>query len=444
MRLGWRMRRFFRRSWTFLCVTAAIVALFVNEAQANSAVPQSSISLDKQNQTLVRVRLAKEQELLQFEVKDAKIFDRMGLQFSTTAKAMQLEVSKTLDDDLPKLKISGIKAKMKIPDHQLIYPIDLYGSQILLNGKPVPSPVRLILIEGQLSVLATLKMTDYLLGVLHREMSGLWPKEALKAQAIATRSYSIAQINSRTHMDFDLEGSVLDQEFSWVRPSDLKRPDIQAWQRALEETKEFILVTGQGETLKSYYHADCGGATTVPELVWGSAGEFQSVKDPSCANRKKNRWQLNISKSEIGKKLSSNPEGVFKFDWVKSKFDNRVTWVEWTPSFSGDQADSWHLISGQNFRRLLGFEILRSTKFKAEERGDHLHFAGQGFGHGVGLCQWGAKDWADKGWNVWKILNHYYPKAKIAFWRDSILAKKSEQDSEVVANQGIVSEITID
>ncbi len=423
------MRRFFMKSWNFLLLSAALVALFGTESKATS--------IPRQTQSSVRVRVIKDAELVELRVKNLVIFDRTGtrLTLSKSNQWANVTLTKTVEDGQPRLKVTSPALKTAFNDSDMGFPADFYGSAITVDGKNLPSPVRISLLQGQMSGISTLRLSDYLLGVLHREMSGKWPKEAMKAQAVATRSYSLAQMEARSTDVFDLEGSVLDQEFEWVTPTQRLRPEIINWQRALDETKDMILVGSEGETLKAYYHADCGGETTVPDLVWGPKGEFQSVKDPSCEKRRSNHWHLNIPKSVIQRKIASEDfEGSrLKFDWVKSTFDKRVTWVEWTAGFTGTATDAWQLISGQNFRRLLGFDQLKSTRFKAIDKGEHMYFEGQGFGHGVGLCQWGSKDWADKGWNVWKILNHYYPKAKIAFRRDSVLAELKPAASNGVA-----------
>lgn len=420
------MRRFFMRSWTFVCISAALVALFTFESKAI-----------KQIQANVRVRVIKDADHIELRVKNLVVFDQSGsrLNLGKSNQWATVILSKTLEEGIPKIKVITTGNQSRLSGGELRYPVDFYGSEISLEGKSISSPLKISLIQGRMSGISTLKVSDYLLGVLHKEMSGKWPREAMKAQAVATRSYSLSQMAARSEEEFDLEGSVLDQEFAWVSPAMRARPEIKNWQRALDETRDMILVSSDGQTLKAYYHADCGGETTVPDLVWGSKGEFQSVKDSVCEHRKHNRWHLEIPKSVIQRKVAGEDPGSshLKFDWVKSAFDRRVTWVEWTASFTGTASDAWSLISGQNFRRLLGFDQLKSTRFKAVDKGDRMYFEGQGFGHGVGLCQWGSKDWAEKGWTVWKILNHYYPKAKVAFWKDSILAEVKAKENETKA-----------
>ena len=426
------MRIFFLRTWNSLFVSAALVALFTVDSQAiESAVGITT----KQTQSTVRVRVVKDVDILELRVKNLAVFDRSGnrLMLSKSNAWATITLEKTGANGNPRIQVSSVAMKNKFADSDLSYPLDFYGSEITIEGKAVPSPLRVSLIQGHMSGISTLKISDYLIGVLHKEMSGKWPKEALKAQAVATRSYTLAQIFARNNEEFDLEGSVLDQDFQWVTPSERSKPEILNWQRALDETKDIILVGSDGKALKAYYHADCGGETTVPDLVWGPKGEFQSVKDPVCEKRRANHWHFSVPKSEIQRKIASedSEHGKLKFDWVKSTFDRRVTWVEWTAGFTGTAQDAWKLISGQNFRRLLGFDKLKSTRFKAEDRGNSMYFEGQGFGHGVGLCQWGSRDWANQGWNVWKILNHYYPKAKISYWKDAVLAQNKPASREI-------------
>lgn len=86
-----------------------------------------------------------------------------------------------------------------------------------------------------------------------------------------------------------------------------------------------------------------------------------------------------------------------------------MTLVEWW-----DGLGDLQILTGQNFRQLLGFGDLKSLRFQTKDLGDSVEFQGRGFGHGVGLCQWGTKDWAEKGQTAEEILRHYYPLARLS------------------------------
>jgi len=287
----------------------------------------------------------------------------------------------------------------------------------IVNGQfgPKKIPPQLILdqVQGVIELRAEVEFSDYLLGVLSREMPGSWPLEALKAQTIATRSYTLSQMKARTHWSFDLEGSILDQEFEWVTPEKRATRPLLRWAEALEATRNQVLRGTNGEVFRAFYHSDCGGRTTTPDFVWGPTGDYKSVRDPSCEVRPTNKWKFVAEKKWLRSQLQ-HPTGMkesqagLEFSWIQSLFDQRVTLVEWW-----DGLADLRILSGQNFRQLLGFGKLKSLRFQSREQGQDVIFEGRGFGHGVGLCQWGSKDWAEKGMSTAGILSHYYPLARL-------------------------------
>lgn len=288
-------------------------------------------------------------------------------------------------------------------------PLRLETQGARLNGKRIPEHLILEQINGVLEIRAEVPFEDYLLGVLNREMPGGWPLEALKAQAVATRSYTLSQMNSRRGLSFDLEASVLDQEFEWIPEDSRHTPVLKRWQEALNATRDEVLFASSGDVFRAFYHADCGGRTTTPDFVWGPAGDYKSVRDPSCEQSSRNRWKFVATKSWIKTQLSGggrSPASLrpIEFSWIQSLFDQRVTLVEWFDGLS-----DLKILSGQNFRQMLGFTQLKSLRFSTRDLGEKIEFSGQGFGHGVGLCQWGSRAWAEKGWKHDQILMHYYP-----------------------------------
>ncbi|PWU19970.1 MAG: hypothetical protein C5B49_05015 [Bdellovibrio sp.] len=270
--------------------------------------------------------------------------------------------------------------------------------------------------EGTFQMIGLMSLNDYLLGVLTKEMSDRWPVEALKAQAVAARSYTLAQIEKRSAEDFDVEASIMDQEFAWVR--DRSSESAQRWWQMIQETEGQVLKSPEGKVFKAYYHSDCGGQTTTPETVWGAADHYDAVSDSVCSERTSNSWRVTLAKGNIARLLGISLNSLkpappqtklgFQFDWVRSPFDERVTLVEWRLS-----PEEGQLLTGQNFRQMIGFQKIKSTRFHAQDLGDRILFVGRGFGHGVGLCQWGSRDWALRGWTAEQILHHYYPQAQL-------------------------------
>lgn len=361
----------------------------------------------------VRVRLGSAPAELEF-VTESLRFDEEAFT-KRPGQILRVKIEKAPAGALRMRVTSGGKAVLE----RLIGepPVRFETREAKMGPKNLPPHLILDQVAGVIELRAEVAFTDYLLGVLSREMPGMWPMEALKAQAVATRSYTLSQMRARTAWSFDLEGSILDQEFEWVTPKRRASPALRRWAEALAGTRDQVLRGAGGEVFRAYYHADCGGRTTTPEFVWGPVGEYKSVRDPSCEARPSNKWKFVAEKNWLKKQLQ-DPGGDrrlpaatkagLEFSWIQSLFDQRVTLVEWWDGMS-----DLKILSGQNFRQLLGFGKLKSLRFHTREQGKDVVFEGQGYGHGVGLCQWGSKDWAEKGLSSTQILNHYYPLARV-------------------------------
>jgi stage II sporulation protein D len=272
--------------------------------------------------------------------------------------------------------------------------------QIKISGYKVSTPV---LITNHGDIIASMPLNTYLEGVLAGEMPTNWPIEALKSQAVAARSYTLYQINQRKNNIFQLEGSILDQVYANTENSD-QRTIIR---QALAETDGIVLMD-HGRVMKAYYHSDCGGKTEDPEKVWGGTktkGLPTVVTDAHCAFNPGSKWTFDISLDEMRKKI----ESPFKDVRIVTKTaSGRAALIAF------NEADDKNvLISGNELRKILGYNKLKSTLFSVSIQDDTVTFTGRGFGHGSGLCQWGARYMAQKGASVREILKHYYPNANI-------------------------------
>lgn len=364
----------------------------------------------------VRVRLVHTQSSVTFKAQNLILIDRKGVRVDFSEDSNWAEVTIKWQDALSESRLIarvGKKGKRIEVVSGLRFPIEIRAQEIQLQDKLVPPHLWVNWAMGSYEVVAQLTLFDYLFGVLMREMPGSWPMEALKAQAVAARSYTLAQMKFRAGETFDLEGNILDQDFEWIHEDRRQSAVHERWKTALKATDRWILMTPENDILKAYYHADCGGQTTTPDLVWGSTNFYQSVKDSVCESRKENQWQTVVEKNWLKKQLTSGFDVLrtkidLQFDWIQSLFDRRVTLVEWWQS-----PESMHLMTGQNFRQLIGFGKLKSTRFTSQDLGQTIRFSGKGSGHGVGLCQWGTKEWAARGLSAQKILAHYYPLAKL-------------------------------
>jgi stage II sporulation protein D len=399
----------------------------------------------------VRVRLGSSNESLEI-LSDSLQFQTGAVDFGVQRQGLdrlRLRVSKNPKTQSLKLEVFKGAKSYKVWS-AVNLPLRIETREAKLGPKHIPPHLILDQVGGVIELRAEVEFSEYLMGVLSREMPGSWPMEALKAQAIATRSYTLSQMKARTQWSFDLEGSILDQEFEWVGPEKRKTKSLVRWAEALTATRNQVLRGSRGEVFRAFYHADCGGRTTTPDFVWGPAGDYKSVRDPACETRKSNKWQFVARKKWLRNQLQ-DPAGVaaldrnvaalnshadgptqagLEFSWIQSLFDQRVTLVEWWDGLS-----DLKILSGQNFRQLLGFGKLKSLRFQSHEKGQNLVFEGQGFGHGVGLCQWGSKDWAEQGLKAEAILNHYYPLARIG-------TQNITQDIKTMAGPEVARDLT--
>ena len=240
--------------------------------------------------------------------------------------------------------------------------------------------------DKKYDLILTIGMRDYLAGVLSGEMPLSWPIEALKAQAVVARSYTIAKTQENHRQYYDVEVDQMDQVF--------KLPIASKAYKAVDQTRNYILsyATDRGQNLivKAYYHSDCGGQTVPANSVWPGALDTGTASDPMCENRS-NAWSVRVDKNHFFE--SDKPLQI-------KKIKNKIIEI------AG--------ISIQKIRQKFGFSIVRNspTEIKIEE--NKMIIVGQGFGHGAGLCQWGSRDWAERGYSFKAIIKHYYPKVELA------------------------------
>jgi stage II sporulation protein D len=295
-----------------------------------------------------------------------------------------------------------------------------------LNGKRYRGALEIVLDQNKnlLVVLNIVHLEDYLKGVVPAEM-GKRKKgelEALKAQAIAARTYALSRIGQYDGA-YDLKATIYDQVYAGMDGEET------LVNQAVDQTEGKIL-TYRGRLIQAYYHANCGGRTESLEEVWSGMGEpyLLSVEDGDfCTWAGNYRWEEEWGRKELEKRLFeflSEREGIDKEDFGRL-LDLKI--LDRTPSgrvkvllVSTDKGDftiekdkiRWALERSKDI-------ILPSTLFDLEitRRADNslmkVKAVGKGSGHGIGMCQTGAIGMANRGLSYSEILAHYYPKTKI-------------------------------
>lgn len=312
---------------------------------------------------------------------------------------------------------------------------EVAGSGLRLNLMKVPDRLSLHPRSGgrgPVDVIATLDLEDYLRGVLPSEMPRDWPLEALKAQAVAARTYAVYQIRRRQRWGavYHLEATVMDQVFRHPLTEDGRSESDANVERAIRETRGVILRDRAGRPIQSFFHADCGGKTEDAREVWGAEGQGTAT-DQTCPVHRSSQWTALYSLQELSERLRglrpSNPRAPERTPTEVGTASGPLARIEIGSRTQSGRVAKMRLVwsdglrqtlSGHEFRMAVGFNRIKSTKFTLLPREDRkgvefVEFVGQGHGHGVGLCQWGARHWANAGRDYRFILKHYYPKALI-------------------------------
>lgn len=309
------------------------------------------------------------------------------------------------------------KTKKRI-DHSQLF---LHGDLLRLGAIPQKGDLRIYRTsKDTLDVVSEMAIEDYLEGVLPAEMPSSWPLEAMKAQAIASRSYMLSLMKQRKNQHYDLDASIVDQAFKSFHDDEAHMKRIR---QIVKDTKNLILIDKKSKVLRSFYHADCGGQTEEARYVWGDSPIRGTVKDKSCPMSPWSTWQITLNRQSLKDKL------VAYLKLPENEKLKTVLITSRTPSGRVQSVDavfegSTHRISAQSLREIAGLSLVKSTQFDARWYGDEWRLKGRGYGHGVGLCQWGARQLALEGESFQKILEHYYPNASLRVSRADTVAKQ--------------------
>ena len=264
--------------------------------------------------------------------------------------------------------------------------------------------------NGRLDIIEVLPIEKYLTGVLGSEMGAGWPMEALMAQAVASRSFALRQIHPEK--PYDVTATITSQVFkSAANPE-------RAIAIAVKNTEGQVLTYGN-KILDAYFHSYCAGHTENPSKVWlGSKAEtpkpLAGVKDSHCKKapaKVRNIWSATVSSSLLLKMAKTKKAKVKKINSIAlGKKDSSGRYPSIT--LKTDQGNVE--ISSNQLRMEAGPSKVKSTMFASiKKTKDGWTISGKGNGHGIGMCQWGAKAMAEKGKNYKQILKQYYPGAAI-------------------------------
>ena len=275
------------------------------------------------------------------------------------------------------------------------------SSAVYVNNKPYRGLAELSLTEKGIQVVNQLPLEEYLVGLINCEISTAWPIEAVKAQAIIARTYALNRKKSRLLSPYHLESSVIDQVYEGCLIEDSRA------RRAVYETEGKVLTFG-GAIIQAFYHSSCGGKTEASENIWGSSLPYlKGVECQYCLTSPTGTaWEYKLSLKEIEERLrmaGNKLSGLYDIRPGINNSRGRLKQVVLLATHNGGT------ISAEQFRKAVGYSVIKSTRFTVKNSKNEISFSGSGNGHGVGLCQWGAKQRALDGFGCGEILSYYYP-----------------------------------
>jgi stage II sporulation protein D len=272
---------------------------------------------------------------------------------------------------------------------------------IRLNGRDYPAPLEIVPTGAGLAVVNELPLEDYVVGVLQAEAGEKWPREALRAQAIVARTYAAYHRTIAGARPYHVIASTAHQQYAGRVPA-----ASPIW-GAVRETVGQVL-HWEGDLFPAFYHTESGGYTEDPRTVF-AARNMPGLKAVRCefsAGSPHYYWNLDLRLADLSEILKKHDVAV-----------GAVTAIEVTERTASLRAAVVTVhgtrgsarLRGNDFRRMIGYDTFKSTLFAVAVDSAAAHFSGRGYGHGVGLCQWGAKGMAEQGYPARQILEFYYP-----------------------------------
>lgn len=278
------------------------------------------------------------------------------------------------------------------------------GGDIHLNNLTVGGILHIVLVRDSLRLINELDVEEYLKGVVPIEISPTWNPEALKIQAIIARTYVLHQRQVNLGKEYDVLATTADQVYGG------RGKEHPAANQAVADTSGLVLTFG-GELILSAYHSTSAGPTEDASEVWGM--DLPYLKGVSCPfdqNSPYYQWSKSFGMDAVQELFS---KAGYEIGTIAS-----ITPFRWTEAGRVGQIRILHsqgelILKSEEFRRILGYTELPSTRFRIEKIGREMQIQGNGYGHGVGLCQWGAKEMAEMGYGHDKILKYYYPGVRV-------------------------------
>lgn len=293
-----------------------------------------------------------------------------------------------------------------IPSQSPVMISPLHGSSLIVGGKPYRGIASVFSdLNGTLSVVNTLDLDHYLYGVVPSEVPAFWPRQALEAQSIVARSYALARSGGAEHPTYDVESGEGDQVYGGL---DAENPLTSA---AVDATRN-VVETYRGRIATTYYSACDGGHTATGDGLEDPEPYLVAKVDPYCALSPYMHWSVSV------------PTARFRMEFEKVFYTvGDIRSIEAGPADESGRLQAVTVngssgaltIAASEFRLFAGQHSVKSLRIDSiAVSGDRIAVEGWGFGHGVGMCQYGARGMALAGFSAADILSFYYKGALLA------------------------------
>ena len=274
----------------------------------------------------------------------------------------------------------------------------------------IEDDLKIKLLHKKTGEVEEVNLEEYICNVVSGEMPADYEIEALKAQAVVARTYTIYKMNNKKHDNADIcDDSTCCQ--AWISKEDRlarweedkRESNWNKINQCVSETKGKI-ITYQGEPINAFFHSNSGGTTEIPANVWGGTNYpyLQVVETAGEEGYQQYNSEVILSNEDLMNKLKT------KYNDINIDFQNQdeIKILEYTDSKRVKTVKFGnHNLSGVETRTLLG---LKSTNFEITRENNNIKFIVKGYGHGVGMSQTGANTMAKNGKNYEEIIRHFY------------------------------------
>ncbi len=388
---------FFQRASFLLLLFVSVLSMTASSAPE---IKKSELPLPAQTDgyDMIRVLVQKDSESLMIETDSPyQLFDEAGALLFKGGQIVATRVTATSE---------GIQIGRQAFRTSLVRVLIQEG-EIFVGKRAYHHSLEIIRdAGGKLRAVSELSLEEYLKGVLPVEASPAWPLDSLKAHAIVSRTYALFSMLENPDRRYAVAADVSSQVYGGLGTHN------RITDAAVDATRGQIL-TYKGKIFPAYFHSTCGGHTARADQVWTIQKHpcLMGVKCDFCRGSKNYRWDCQFTLKQIEARLKKNGFNVAGVTGLAAQGKDesgRALYFEIT------DAKGTKRISSNGLRMFLSPAHFKSTLVTSIKRGGSAYyFQGKGWGHGVGLCQYGAKKLAELGYNYKQILAFYYPQSSI-------------------------------